>query len=250
MDTKKRTLIILFAVLVSISLFAIPAFAGPGGAIAKVVAKSFWGRVALVVLTILFLPFIIYVLIREKLAERRTQKDLAFMAKYSPDFEWLRAKERILDCFHRIHAAWRAEDASEAGEYMSDWYWRNQQLVFIERWKREGLYNECEVKKIRSVRPLLFVHRNDGAAHAGSVLVVSITARMKDYLAKRGTGEIMEGDKKFKDHETIWSFTMIDGKWRVSNIEEADFSMQYAAQVKYLPKIEDTIAFGKTEKTL
>lgn len=238
---KKQFIILLIAITAICLIFAMPSFAGPGGKIAKVIAKSFWGKVVLVVLTIIFLPLILYVWLREKFAERRTMKDLAFMAKYSPDFEWLRAKERILDCFYRIHRAWSAEDVSEASEYMSDWYWQNQQLVYLEKWKCEGLYNECEVKKIQSIRPLLFAHRNDSAEHEGSLLVVSITANMKDYLVKKDTNEVVEGDKKFKDHETVWSFTLIDNKWRVSNIEESDFSLEYAGQIKYLPKIEDTI---------
>ncbi|QTA79794.1 NTF2-like domain-containing protein [Desulfonema limicola] len=239
---KKQVLIILLITITTISLiFVMPSFAGPGGKIAKVIATTLLGKVILAVLTIIFLPLILYVWLREKLAERRTLKDLAFMAKYSPNFEWLRAKERILDCFYRIHRAWSTEDVSEASEYMSDWYWQNQQLVYLEKWKREGLYNECEVKKIQSIRPLLFVHRNDDSEHEGSLLIVSITARMKDFLVKRNTNEVVEGDKKFKDNETVWSFTLIDNKWRVSNIEESDFSLGYAGQIKYLPKIEDTL---------
>lgn len=239
--TKKNLLIVLLLLIALCSIFVEPSIAGPGGAIAKAVAKTFWGKVLSALLTLIFLPLIVYTYIQEKFAERRSLNDLQYVAKIDQNFEWLKAKERILDCFYRIHGAWSIEDVSEASEYMNNWYWQNQQLIFLEKWKREGLYNKCEVQKIVSVRPLLFVHRNDGFEHEGSLLVVSITAHMKDYLLKRDTNEVVEGDKKFKDHETIWSLTIIDGKWRVSNIEEASFSLDYARQKKYLPNIEDTI---------
>ena len=76
-----------------------PAIAGPGRKIASAAFETFWGRVALGVLTIVFLPLIMYVLFQEKLAERRARKDLRFMAWYSPLFEWLKVQERAKDCF-------------------------------------------------------------------------------------------------------------------------------------------------------
>jgi hypothetical protein len=163
------------------------------------------------------------------------------MAQHDPNFEWLRAKERILDCFYRIHSAWKEEDVSDACEYMTDGYWQNQQLVYLDRWHREGLRNVCAVKKIRAIRPLLFIHRNDGAAHEGSLLVVSITANMQDCRVKRETDQVVEGDRKFKDHETIWTFTRVEGQWRVSNIEAAGCEFDYIFQVKNVPRIEETV---------
>lgn len=215
--------------------------AGPGGKIAKAVFETFWGKVALVLLVLFFLPLIIVTLVRENLAIRRATRDLRYMARHHPNFEWLKIRERILDCFHRIHAAWRREDMVEASEYMSSWYWQNQQMVFLDRWEQEGLINNCDVKKIVSIKPLLFVHRNDGAEHEGSLLVALMDANMKDYLAERNTGKVVEGSKRYKDVETIWSFTMIEGKWRVSNIEESSFSLDYAEQARTLPQIEDTV---------
>jgi hypothetical protein len=128
-----------------------------------------------------------------------------------------------------------------AFEYLTDWYWQNQQLVHLDRWHQEGLRNVCEVKKVRAVRPLLFIHRNDDVAHEGSVLVVSITANMKDYLVQRETDKVVEGDPKFKDHETIWSFTLAEGQWRVSNIEAVGCEFGYIFQVKNVPRIEETV---------
>ncbi len=64
---------------------------------------------------------------------------------------------------------------------------------------------------------------------------------MKDYLAERDSGKVVEGSKRFKDVETVWSFTLIDGTWRVSNIEEASFSLEYAEEAASLPAIEGTV---------
>ena len=222
-------------------VFIQPAYGGPGGQIAKVIAKTFWGKMVLSLLALILLPLGIYLYIKQKMAERRVYKDLKFMAQYDPNFEWLWARQRILDCFYQIHSAWKEEDLSRACEYLTDWYWQNRQLVHLDRWHREGLRNVCEIKKILSVRPLLFFHRNDDVAHEGSLLVVSITANMNDYLVHRETDKVVEGDQKFKDHETIWSFKLAEGQWRVSNIEAVGREFDYIFQVKNVPRIEETV---------
>lgn len=241
MKIKSIIILSLFVIVMSALVFTEFAIAGPGGFIAKALFETFWGKIVLVLLTIIFLPLIIYILAKEKIAEKRARKDLRYMSKYDSNFEWLRIKERASDCFYRIHSAWSKKDVSEAAEYMSDWYWKNQQLVFLDRWEREGLVNHCQVNKITEIKPVLFVHRNDGKPHEGSTLVISIRAFMKDYLAKKYTGEVVEGSKMLKNVVTIWSFTMTGDKWRVSNIEEDTFSVEYAKLVSELPRIEDTI---------
>jgi hypothetical protein len=70
---------------------------------------------------------------------------------------------------------------------------------------------------------------------------VSLTAKMKDYRVHRDTDKVVEGDRKFKDHETIWSFTLAEGQWRVSNIEAAGCEFDYIFQVKNVPRIEETV---------
>jgi hypothetical protein len=218
-----------------------PALAGPGGKIASAAFETFWGRIALGALTIIFLPLIMYVMLREKLSERRARKDLRFMAAYSASFDWLKIRERAKDCFFRVHSGWEDEDLSGVSGWMTDWYWQNQQFAHLEKWKREGLRNVCVVKKITKIRPLLFVHRNSGQEHEDSMVVIAIEAKMKDYLEKRETGKVVEGSKRYKEVETVWSFTMDDGKWKVSDIEEGSMSLAYAKLVKDLPSIESTV---------
>lgn len=229
----------VFVVFVTVE----PVMAGPGGKIARAVFETFWGKVLLAFLVIFFLPLILYAFFKEKMAERRARNDLRYIAKRTNDrrFEWLAIKERVQDCFYRVHAAWGKQDVSEAAEYMTDWYWQNQQIAFLDRWEREGLVNHCQVGSVRRIKPLLLIHRNDELPHEGSMLVVSICANMKDYLADRDTGAIIEGSNAFKDVETVWTFTMVNGNWRVSNIEEDSLSLAYAKMVKELPKIEDTM---------
>ena len=238
---KKRFLGICLIFLMVAFIFIQPAYAGPGGQIAKLLAKTFWGKMVLGLLTFILLPVGIYLYIKQKAAERRAFKDLRYMAQHDPNFEWLRAKERILDCFYRIHSAWKEEDVSQACEYMTDWYWQNHQLVYLDRWHRQGLRNVCAVKKIRVIQPLLFIHRNEDAAHEGSLLVVSITANMMNCLVKRETDEVVEGGRKFKDHATIWTFALVRGQWRVANIEAAECEFEYIFQAKNVPRIEETV---------
>ena len=64
---------------------------------------------------------------------------------------------------------------------------------------------------------------------------------MKDFLQDRNTGKVVEGSKNYKDVETIWSFTLENGYWKVSDIEEDSMSLAYAKLVSELPSIETTV---------
>lgn len=230
-------LFVLFLILLTVE----PALAGPGGKIANAVFESFWGKVLLIILVIVFLPLILLTIAKEKVAERKALRDLRYMAKRSPYFDWLKVRQRVQDCFFRVHSAWQKEDMTESSNWMTDWYWKNQQMVYLDRWEREGLYNHCDVKEITSIKPLLFAHHNEGGEHEGSMLAVMIGANMQDFLAEGDTGNVVEGSRKYKDVEKIWSFTLIDGAWKVSNIEDSSFSLTYAALEKTQPAIEETL---------
>jgi len=239
MRRYKFPFIILIIVLALIA--SEPALAGPGGKIASAAFETFWGRIVLAILAIIFLPLTCYVMINERIAERRTRKDLRFMANYSSLFEWLKVQERAKDCFYRVHSGWENEELSNISDWMTSWYWQNQQHIHLERWKREGLINICHVKKITNIKPLLFVHRNHDNQHEDSMVVISISAKMKDFLQDRESGKVVEGSKKYKVVETIWSFNLENGQWKVSDIEDDDMSLTYAKTMKELPKIESTV---------
>ena len=85
-----RKIILMSILCLTIGLvgFVEPALAGPGGKIARAMFETFWGKVVLGLLTIFFLPLITYVIIREKIAERRARKFLSHMAQRDPLFDW------------------------------------------------------------------------------------------------------------------------------------------------------------------
>lgn len=225
------------------------AFAGPGGKIARAVAETFWGKVIVVGITIFFLPLIIYMLLKEHRAKKRVINDLKVLARVSPDFDWIKLRKRIQDCFYRVHAAWEKSDVSAAHEWMTEWYWQNQQMVYLDRWERDGLVNICEVDKINYIKPIMFAFRGDNKKPGeGSELAVLIEAKMKDYLERTSDGKVVEGSRKKKDVERVWSFTYEDGKWVVSNIDEGFNSLEYIEMMKTVPKIEEAIALHGAEE--
>jgi len=175
---------------------------------------------------------------------RRAQRDLAYLARLSPAFRWLDLRERAMACFQRVHAAWRREDVSEASEYMTDWYWQNQQLVVLDRWAAEGLVNHCEVKSVSRLRPILVLPAGADGGFQGSKVVIEISAEMQDYLARREDGEIVEGSKAFKDVASLWTFELADGRWRVSNIEDSALMGDYLDVVASQPRAEAAARTG------
>lgn len=232
------SLILLFSILALVT--SEPALAGPGGTIVSAAYESFWGRIILVVLTIVFLPLIIYITFIEKRAIRRARKDLSYMSQMNDEFEWLNLKQRVKECFTQIHAGWDDQDLSKSSSWMTEWYWQNQQLVFLEKWRKKGLVNISNVKKIMSIEPILFIHKNQSIPDIGSVLVVTIKAKMNDYLQDKNSLEIFEGSKRFKVVKTIWTFKLDQGGWKVSDIEDSSTLFAHIKEFKNLPKIEDT----------
>lgn len=226
-----------------IALTLQPAFAGPGGKIASAAFETFWGRIILCLLVIFFLPLIVTILVQKNLATRRANKDLAYVAQHDKRFDWMNIKNRVKECFQRVHLGWQDGDLSDVSQWMTSWYWQNQQSVYLDQWKSQGLENVCRVKKINSMQPLLFIHRDQANTdHAHSKLVVSITAKMQDFLQEKATGKVVEGSKKWKSVETIWTFDFWDGQWFVSDIEESSYSHAYAKMRKNLPTIESTMS--------
>jgi len=230
----------LFVVVVVVAVIALSpelALAGPGGKIATAIAKTLWGRIALTALAIVLLPLILYVVAKEWVAERRAARALRQLRALQPAFDWLTLKDRVTECFHRVHAAWRKEDMAQASAWMTDWYWQNQQLAHLDRWAEEGLLNRCSVKSVGRIRPLHVACRDADGQLSGSRVVVGVTAKMEDYLEERATGKVIEGEKGYKDVETVWTFELLRGAWRVANIEEDALTLAYAQMTNELPEV-------------
>jgi predicted lipid-binding transport protein (Tim44 family) len=178
------------------------------------------------------------VMIKERIAEKKTLGHLRRLAAVDPNFDWMTVKDRVTDCYHRVHSAWREEDMGHASDWMTSWYWQNQQLAHLNQWERDGLVNHCRVKSITNMRPLFVKYQpgTEGGSN-GSRLVVSITAKMEDYLAERESGKIVEGKTGYADTEHVWTFILEQGKWVVSNIEEGSMSLTYARLAPEVPAV-------------
>jgi len=235
------TRLLVLAAALGLALAADPLLAAPGGTIAKAVFETFWGRVALAGLVIFFLPLIVHTLLRERRATRRAARDLDVLAAHVPAFGWLELREQALDCFERVHAAWRGEDMDRAAECMTEWYRQNQQRTVLERWRAEGLVNHCEVKKVSRVRPMLVEPRVDAPGFAGSKVVLAIGADMQDYLARRDSGEIVEGSDKVKRVESLWTFELRDGRWKVSRIDDGETLDEIVGHALKRPRAADRL---------
>jgi hypothetical protein len=236
---KKRFFWFILILLVAIFVLGPePAMAAPGGKIVSGMFKSTLGKILLGILTVVLLPLIVYVMVKERLAEKKTLALLRKLAAVDPAFDWLTLKDRVTDCYHRVHAAWRAEQMGEAEEWMTSWYWQNQQLAYLNQWERDGLINHCRVKSVGKIRPLFVKYQpGENGAGDGSRLVVSITASMEDYLAERASGKIVEGKKGYADTEHVWTFVRQNGKWVVALIEEGSMSLSYARLPAEVPDV-------------
>ena len=127
---------------------------------------------------------------------------------------------------------------------MTDWYWKNQQLVVLDRWAAEGLVNHCEVKSVSRLRPILVLPSGAENAFQGSKVVIEISAEMQDFLARREGGEIVEGSKSFKQVASLWTFELADGRWRVSNIEDSALMSDYLDMLASQPRAEAAVRAG------
>lgn len=227
-----------FVVAIALHLLTPAAvLAAPGGKIASAVFRSFWGRILLVGLVILFFPVILYFYIIEVIAERRTLQDLKRLAQTHPQFDWLRLKERMTECFHQVHSAWRKEDMQQASQWMTNWYWQNQQLAYLDQWEQDGLVNHCRVRSVSSIRPLFVRFIERSGAVDESRLVVAITANMEDYLAERKTGKVVQGKEGYTDVTAVWTFVLVEGQWVVANIEQDTMTATYAKMANELPDL-------------
>jgi len=237
----KRKIFTLFLMFFSFFLMVEPALAGPGGKIASTMFDSTWGKVLLVLLFIFFLPLIAVNSIKLKMAEKRAFKDLAFMSHYSEHFDWLRIEQRVKDSFLRVHNGWQDEDLSDVSSLMTESYLRNQQQVYLDKWKQKGLVNICNIKIIKQIKPLMVVHRNHKEGHRESTILVTVKAEMNDYLKHRETGAISEGNEEYKTVTTVWTFSLVDDEWKVADINQSNTIMPYVKMLKNLPSIQSTV---------
>lgn len=240
---KKIKIYCFLATLFILLLQAQEAFAGPGGRILKELFDTPLGKIVGIVLGIVFLPLILYIKFREAIEVKKTHRDLRKLAAVNPAlFGWFNLKNRVTEVFGQVHSAWRKEDMSKASEWMTHWYWQNQQLMYLDRWEEQGLVNVCNVRKVLEIKPL-HLSCSDATDFEDTRVVVSIEANMEDYLMDRESGRVVEGKKGYKNGETIWTFVLQGGIWKAENIEEDTLSLAYAKLKNIVPET----AFNRTE---
>lgn len=223
----KRNSILILIVFLFIILSNEPIMAAAGGSIAKAITKSFWGKLLLFVLSVIFLPLIIWIYLKEYFAVKKTMKDLQYLAISNRAFDWLSLKMRASEVFMRVQTAWDKNNIEEVSEWMDDWYWQNQKYIHLEKWEEKGQRNIVNIKKITDIRPL-YVQSSNAQNAEDSRVILSIEAEMQDYLVRLSDNMIVEGDKEFKEVESVWTFIYKKGKWVVQNIEEGSTSLIYA----------------------
>lgn len=235
---KKQHKITLVLTIIFILVLCIdPVYAGPGGTVAKALFKTWWGKLLLGTLTIIFLPVIFYVQTVEFLAVRKAKKALAKLGRVNKDFMWLNLEKNVSNVFSRVYVAWGNENMQEVSNYVNPWYWQNQQLVHLDRWKKENLKNICKLQSISKIKPL-YLEISDDENFEGSKIAFSITGNIEDYLINRDTGKVVQGKKGFNDETKIWIMEYAEGNWLLDDIRNDEFSLSYAKLENVVPTLE------------
>lgn len=232
----KRQHFLIFALLVVMVLLVVdPVYAGPGGAIAKAITKTFWGKLLMLVLVIIFAPLIIYVLIRERIGVFYTKRTLSKIAAVDRRFNWLDLEKDIRNAYSRVHIAWDKEDMSAVQEYVSSWYWQNQQLVYLDEWKSRNLHNVCHLKTIGRIKPL-YIELSEYDQFEGTRIAFSIFGEIEDYLIDNESRQIVEGSRGYQEVEKVWIFELTDGKWLLDDIRDGSLSLAFAKMKNSIPE--------------
>ncbi len=234
MNNKIRWQFLIVLVLGIVLIFimgADSAMAGPGGIIKKAV-NTFWGRVIVVAILLFFAPLIILYLLQRFIRIRRTRTELRKLGKHVPHFEWMFIKERIHGVFAWVHSAWDQKKMEVAGDFMTHWYMQNQQLI-LDKWGRDGVVNIVSDVLIKEIIPLHF-HHYPGEPEKDRI-VVEIDAEMRDYLAEKSSGKIVQGDKTLGRVTTVWSFLRENDQWVLNLIEDSETAEDYLKEPNIIP---------------
>ncbi|MFK7781837.1 hypothetical protein [Psychroserpens sp.] len=233
--TSNQKQLLFTIIFIAILLYADPVYAGPGGTVAKAFFKTWWGKTILGLLTIIFLPLIIYMKTVEFFAVRKAKKELFKIGLINKDFSWLNVEKHVTNTFTRVYKAWNNEDMKEVSEYVNHWYWQNQQSVHLDKWKSENLKNVCHLESINKIKPL-YLEISDDDNFEGSKIAFSITANVEDYLIDRDSRRIVKGKNGYNSEEKIWIMEYSNKKWLLDDIRDGDLSLQFAKLKNVIPE--------------
>ena len=219
---------------------AAPALAGPGGVFKSPVI--WW---AVIILLPVMLPIAIYIAIKERRQIRRTEADLARLAAVFPQYQWLTLRDRAQDAFTWMWSEWSQGKLEKSKQFVTDWYWENQQLLLAE-WEHKGWENVCDLSKIQSIEPYFVAHSSEAM---GARVVVRIRAEVWDFLREKTTGKVIKGEDKIDSLETLWTFLWDGEQWLLNRIEPGSLSLEYAKLANIVPEVitAPQRAYNKTE---
>ena len=227
-------------VVMVVVLLPAEAWAGPGGAFVKAIAKSWWAKVGLVLLAVIFLPVLVWVWFAERRAIGRTQKLMAKLAPEFPEFDWGRIRPKLSKTIDDVYRAWSTGDLSSVQQAFYAPYFDAQQDL-LARWKEEGKRNHLEFKNLNKVVPLRVELENEDNF---SMIYVIAEGQGVDYLERISDKKVLKGSHKSDDLETIWTFVWVDGAWRVAGIDDGSESLAIAGQ----PAVHDTSFLRRTAR--
>jgi len=208
--------VIVFVFLMMIQ--ANQVFASAGGKIAKELFSTPAGKIFGAILGFILLPLIIRSWYKKNKAIKATQQKLVQLSRIDQDlFDEINLRNRMTDVFSRVHKAWSERDLDTCADFMTDWYRRNQQTVYLDEWDSKGLMNICSIQEVKNIQPLHI---------------------REDYLVSIEDSSVIEGKKGFKDVETVWTLKLVDRQWKVDNIEESVMILSYQ---KMEAEISDSI---------
>lgn len=141
----------------------------------------------------------------------------------------------IRNAYSRVHIAWDKEDMSAVQEYVSSWYWQNQQLVYLDEWKSRNLHNVCHLKTIGRIKPL-YIELSEYDQFEGTRIAFSIFGEIEDYLIDNESRQIVEGSRGYQEVEKVWIFELTDGKWLLDDIRDGSLSLAFAKMKNSIPE--------------
>lgn len=214
--------VLIFAALLLPEL----AWAGPGGEVAEFMFKTRIGRIIGLVLLIVLLPLILYVTAREWFGVRRARRDLATLSTRYSYFAWPQLEAYIRKATKGLYGSWTSGDLSPVGSMLTGDFFESQQAI-LDRWTEEGKRNVTRLEKLTRVKPLMVSAETDDSL---SVLVVSVTMNLVDYIEKVDSKKVVKGTKKaVKGHELVFTFLHVEGDWLLHSIDEGSVSLAFAS---------------------
>ena len=210
-----------------ICLSAIDSWAGPHLKFRndKSLFNSLEGKMVIVAVVLLAVPFVLYGIFRRQIKVQRTQAVLARLAKQDSNFDWAKLQPFFSDVYAKINLAGAEVVTESPFKHCTDWYWKNDLEPKLNRWKAEGVVHHGKLDKMYRMDPVLVRHTGQTMAE-GSLLVLDIKASVEDFQVSTRTGH-SDGAVGFQDVHTLWSFKLTHGKWLLNNVETQEFLNVY-----------------------